>query len=627
MSLVILFLVAVTKVFHNRIRAGTWYLIWTLVLLRLLFPFDGIFLPSVFEIAIPDTYIISYSKDDVPEPVKFRLENQEILFEKTYNDESVSKLSGTQISGISGNTQEEEYHPSVDAIIYAGFILYLTGVCVSFVSRFLPYLWFIRDMNRSGTDAPDETYRIYELWCRKLKIRHPPKLYVNYFIRSPLLYGFFRPCILLTDFPDTESASGVLVHELTHHRRGDLWVNLLSLCVSSLYWFHPLVHYAVGQCARAMEFSCDEQVLHELDEDARQRYETVMLDIMQHRYGRSAALTTYFRPGKNTAAERFFALRTKQKKESGIRLVVLTVLLCLMSGFLIGFTETKPETSVVSPETESIPAAKNTPLLGTAYSSWQFGSQKTGFGQNGCHITSDGKLSFYWQSGALYSTAPPPEKMNSYRDEELMLDRVFISEPITIFVKWYRDELITWMTHDCGENWQIFRRLRDDELLQIDTARISFYSKEEGYLILSGTAGTGKQQYVLYHTKNHGTEWTRVQPDVFTELPMSLSGFMFANDREGAAVFGNGDTSLSVYHTADGGLTWNKVTLFEKILQDYSYSAYCPLTPYFGSDGSWVLPVILYDSEEAMLIFLKTYDKGLTFYIVESDQFIPFTSQ
>lgn len=56
MSFVILFLTVLSNVFHNRIRAGTWYLIWTLVLLRLLFPFDGACLPSVFEITIPSTY-------------------------------------------------------------------------------------------------------------------------------------------------------------------------------------------------------------------------------------------------------------------------------------------------------------------------------------------------------------------------------------------------------------------------------------------------------------------------------------------------------------------------------------------------------------------------------------------
>jgi bla regulator protein BlaR1 len=84
-------------------------------------------------------------------------------------------------------------------------------------------------------------------------------------IRGPLLVGVFRPRIVLpTDFESRytpEERVLILAHERAHLRRRDTLVNgiaTLSLC---LFWFNPLMHWAIARLRLDQELACDAAVL------------------------------------------------------------------------------------------------------------------------------------------------------------------------------------------------------------------------------------------------------------------------------------------------------------------------------------------------------------------------------
>ncbi len=68
---------------------------------------------------------------------------------------------------------------------------------------------------------------------------------------GPAVTGILRPTLLLPEgivrdrTPD--ELEPILAHELIHIRRGDLWVGLLQTIVLALWWFHPLVRWAVRE--------------------------------------------------------------------------------------------------------------------------------------------------------------------------------------------------------------------------------------------------------------------------------------------------------------------------------------------------------------------------------------------
>lgn len=95
-----------------------------------------------------------------------------------------------------------------------------------------------------------------------------PRLVTVAGIGSPMVVGYWRPCVLLpTSFVNPDSSSSAdeqrmaLAHELAHVVRRDLWWNLLVAAVQTLLCFHPLVWIAGRRYFMAQESACDQLAL------------------------------------------------------------------------------------------------------------------------------------------------------------------------------------------------------------------------------------------------------------------------------------------------------------------------------------------------------------------------------
>jgi general secretion pathway protein D len=94
--------------------------------------------------------------------------------------------------------------------------------------------------------------------------------------------GLFRPVILLPrslaeQLPPTQLRA-VLLHELLHLRRGDVWVNCAQALLQILYWWHPLLWLANARIRRVREEAVDDAVMLALNEDA-DAYAPTLLEV------------------------------------------------------------------------------------------------------------------------------------------------------------------------------------------------------------------------------------------------------------------------------------------------------------------------------------------------------------
>ena len=100
--------------------------------------------------------------------------------------------------------------------------------------------------------------------------------------QSPAVCGLFRPVILLprslADQLPPAQLRAVLLHELVHLRRGDVWVNCLQALVQILYWWHPLLWLANARIRRVREEAVDDAVMLALNEDA-ETYAPTLLEV------------------------------------------------------------------------------------------------------------------------------------------------------------------------------------------------------------------------------------------------------------------------------------------------------------------------------------------------------------
>ena len=72
---------------------------------------------------------------------------------------------------------------------------------------------------------------------------------------SPAVCGLWKPTILLPrallDKLTPLQTQAVLLHELGHVKRGDLWANHLQTALQILYWYNPFLWLANALIAKA----------------------------------------------------------------------------------------------------------------------------------------------------------------------------------------------------------------------------------------------------------------------------------------------------------------------------------------------------------------------------------------
>jgi bla regulator protein BlaR1 len=116
--------------------------------------------------------------------------------------------------------------------------------------------------------------------ARRLGLRRVPRVRMSDGVRTPLVLGMFRPCVLLPadafEVLPVRQQQMALCHELTHVKRADLWLGCVPAIAERVFFFHPLVNLAAREYALCREAACDARVLAVLDA-APQEYGRLLL--------------------------------------------------------------------------------------------------------------------------------------------------------------------------------------------------------------------------------------------------------------------------------------------------------------------------------------------------------------
>lgn len=153
------------------------------------------------------------------------------------------------------------------SLLPAVFALWLAGVIVQLVVT-LRHWREARAVVRASHPLDDA---VLQALCAEqaqvMGLRRCPELRVSDAIRSPQVSGLWRPIVLLPSAQglSRDEVSLALAHELTHLRRGDLWMGWVPAIAQRLFFFHPMVAWAMREYALNREAACDAQVVHQHD--------------------------------------------------------------------------------------------------------------------------------------------------------------------------------------------------------------------------------------------------------------------------------------------------------------------------------------------------------------------------
>ncbi len=152
------------------------------------------------------------------------------------------------------------------------------GLCIYILVIITSYAVYISKKRKTSADVTD--CAMLDSVKKELKIKRKIKLRTSETTGSPLLVGLFRPTIYIPQRAfDDENMRMIFLHELTHCKRGDLWIKWLAVFVNGVHWFNPFAYLLCANVGEACEISCDTAVTKNMTPDEQRLYMKTILDL------------------------------------------------------------------------------------------------------------------------------------------------------------------------------------------------------------------------------------------------------------------------------------------------------------------------------------------------------------
>lgn len=216
-----------------------------------------------------------------------------------------SPASGT----LTALEEAAENNPTGNADWLNDFTLSVNSKTPSIVGYILLWIWIagivamtlfliksalrLRRLEKSALPLQNrEVRKLYRHCLEEMGIHRKIPVCSTAFLKSPIIVGLLKPCIylpihLISDYNESDMRY-MLLHELQHYKHHDAFGSLLMNLAGVVYWFNPLVWYALKEMRNDREVACDTSVLKMLKEDDYEDYGNTLI-----RFAEKVSLTPF----------------------------------------------------------------------------------------------------------------------------------------------------------------------------------------------------------------------------------------------------------------------------------------------------------------------------------------------
>ena len=264
-------------ILKNRISSKLQYLMWWLLILRLLMPVT----PDIgLHFNLQDMLLKQAHQAELPTPAPVL----DVAPASVPNTQSSYESVAPAVQPDTDVAPSQHVNPAKSTDWYSiVFVVWLLGAI-----GFLGWLIFVKlryyeSLQHLMAGGPREVYELYDRCCKELGVKPLPLWIVNKSM-SPGIAFFGEPVLLvpLSLCGDESRLRFALLHELTHKKRGDHYMTLLLNILRAVYWFDPVVHFAFSELRSDMESACDSDVLAYIGHEQKRGYLTVILDMFSY---------------------------------------------------------------------------------------------------------------------------------------------------------------------------------------------------------------------------------------------------------------------------------------------------------------------------------------------------------
>jgi beta-lactamase regulating signal transducer with metallopeptidase domain len=231
------------RVLRKRVWPALEMALWCVVLLRFVVPGGPSWTGSLATLCAP---VVSAPLGAVPE-----METPPAV--PLPDDPAAEKETARRAAGV---TAFRAGWATMIVAAYAGVLLGLATLRGASYRRF-------RAAHLALPEADARTLRLVRSVCDRVGRRRMPLVRISDDGRAPFVMGVLHPLLVLArhQLARRDELETVVVHEVTHLRRGDTLVRCLQCAAGLLFFFWPVVAWVNRRIDRAREYACDEWAL------------------------------------------------------------------------------------------------------------------------------------------------------------------------------------------------------------------------------------------------------------------------------------------------------------------------------------------------------------------------------
>ncbi|KAB2435161.1 DUF4179 domain-containing protein [Bacillus cereus] len=345
-SILVALILSVKMVLKNKLTARWHYIMWFILIVRLILPWSPDSSYSIYSLLLTD-FEPSYSMlQPTSEAIAPNKEIGETALNITENNEQPNLDAKDSANHVRQPAKESK---SLYEIL--SYIWLVGAVCFALITITVnKNLTLYLQKQRPITDK--RVLDILNRCKREMNIQKQIPLIFAGKLSSPTLVGIRNPKILLTENQistlDDNQLRFIFYHELAHYKRKDVRINCLMHHLLILHWFNPILWYA-SKCMREdQEIACDALALTYVNSGDKLEYGHTIIALLEHHSN------LYPMPGvanlsknKKTLKRRILMIKKYNKKSYRWSALGMTVVIGVSAFSLINAKAEKPDTETI----------------------------------------------------------------------------------------------------------------------------------------------------------------------------------------------------------------------------------------------------------------------------------------
>ncbi|WP_242235572.1 M56 family metallopeptidase [Bacillus cereus group sp. BfR-BA-01316] len=290
-SILVGLILCVKILLRNKLTPRWQYLLWMILIVRLLLPWSPDSSYSIYSILSYSngTPVIFHQDPVTVSPTKELMQGSAdigdtkvITNEDTYTSSPTQKAEESKKQTHNNEKQDDETFSFYTILLYIWLaVVIILGFTTIIMNRRL--LLYIK---KQPVITEQRIVKIFKNCKQSMSVQQDIPLLLAGKISSPTVFGFIRPKVLLSSVHmkvlDEQQLRYIFHHELAHIKRRDVGVNWLMHGLLILNWFNPILWYAYACMREDQELACDAFALTFIDSEEQIAYGHTVISLLEH---------------------------------------------------------------------------------------------------------------------------------------------------------------------------------------------------------------------------------------------------------------------------------------------------------------------------------------------------------